>query len=213
MTFSGLDSAPQTISVSYTGANSLSTPNICDGFFVSSDEDVATVSSSGVVTPVGKGNCEITFYSYDAGRTSTTSVTVNSNPSLSGRIVAMDSPKYDTGTSPVAGAKITIGDTTVVTDENGEFKFDSVPASSKLTAVVTYETGVTRTVNITMQTDNKVLADIPIITVDYANDGYINAKDYACMKRSGASEEQFTRFDNFLSANGYATGFYPNLNL
>ncbi len=56
---------------------SLTTANIKTVTWVSSNTDVATVSSAGAVTPVRAGTATITCYTDDGGKTATCAVTVN----------------------------------------------------------------------------------------------------------------------------------------
>ena len=200
MEFEGKNASAKSISVSYT-LNSSSTTlygsGVQDGYFVSSDESVASVSSNGTVTPVGVGSCVITFYSYDGGLTGKIAVTVNGALSFSGRIVKMTdmSGSYSSG---VSGAVITIGELTATSDENGEFCIEGLEAGESSSAVITYESGVKRKVKISSVKGDITNAVIPIITIDYINDGYINAKDYGYIIKNNISEDEEI-FENFVS--------------
>ena len=64
---------------------------LTDAVFASSDETVATVSNSGLITAVGVGNAEITLTSAASGLSATASVTVTpAVPGLSGSVVDTD---------------------------------------------------------------------------------------------------------------------------
>lgn len=190
MNFASKDAPSQSISATYKGVTAVSSPSIKDCFYVSSDNNVATVSSNGTVSPVGKGNCVITAYSYDGGFTATTNVTVKANPSATGKVVMKSSPTLDTGSVPVEGAVVTIGDKSVTTGADGTFKIEDVVIGS--TATVSYKTGVTRTVEVKADMGN-----IPLVVCDMNNDGFINAKDYVYLMKSGANQNMFNQFDSF----------------
>lgn len=191
MTFDSKNASSQSVSsVSYKGRYNASSPNIQDCFYVSDNEDVAVVSSNGTVTPVGAGTCTITAYSYDGGFTDTIAVTVKANPSATGKVVMKSSPTLDTGSVPVEGAVVTIGDKSVTTGADGTFKIEDVVIGS--TATVTYKTGVTRTVEVKADMGN-----IPLVVCDMNNDGFINAKDYVYIIKSRNDQNLLNQFDAF----------------
>lgn len=206
ITFDGTNAPSQTISVTTKGATSYSRPNVTAGFFVSDDENVATVSQNGVVTPTGKGSCVITYYCYDNGVSASTSVKVTGNPDIYGRIVAMNSPLDDSGTVGVAGAIVSVNGVKVTTDDNGYFVVNGVSPSKTYKATIEYQYGVTRQVTIAIYDGDKHCADIPIIAVDYDRNGYINARDYVAMKQKGIDNR--ASLLAFLSASQYSTSTY-----
>ena len=197
--FEGKSSASKSITPSYTLTSSTSIygSGVQAGYFVSSDEKVATVSSGGSVTPVGVGNCVITFYSYDGGYTGKTSVTVNGSLSFSGRIVKM-TDKDGGYSSGVSGARITIGELSATSSSDGNFTLEGLEAGKSYTAVITYGSSVTRKVKISSVKNDITNAVIPIITIDYVKDGYINAKDFGYILNNNLSEEE-TIFENIFS--------------
>ncbi|MFR5876450.1 MAG: Ig-like domain-containing protein [Eubacterium sp.] len=211
MTFAGRSAEPQTITAKYSGSTAVSNPSVKAGFFVSSDESIAAVSDTGIVTPVAPGSCTITFYSYDGGYNAATAVTVNGNVNISGKVVMMSSPKIDDGDLPVNGAKVTVNGISAVTDEYGAFTLEDLEPNSTYSATVEYKNGVTRSVTLRTSGNDKIGLVIPIIAVDYVNDGVINAKDYAAIKRSGCSDEEMMIFKNFVSTQKYSTDFYNSL--
>lgn len=204
ITFDGVDASSQKITPSYKAT--ISSPNIQDGFFVSDDENVATVDASGNVTPTGKGSCVITFYSYDGGKAATTSVTVSGSPDVYGRIVAMNGPMDDKGTIGIEGATITMAGKTITTSADGSFVVPGVLANRTHNATINYKYGVTRRVSIVVGSGDKHCADIPIIAVDYDNNGYINARDYLVMKDLGIDNKAM--INEFLSPTQYTSSFY-----
>lgn len=213
MTFASRTAASQTITASYSGSTAISTPSVKAGFFVSSDESIATVSNDGVVTPAAPGSCTITFYSYDGGYTASTAVTVNGNVNFSGQVVMMASPKADTGEIPVNGAVVTVNGISDVTDENGAFTIEGLLPNASYEGTVEYENGVTRNITVITASNDKSGSVIPVIAVDYVNDGVINAKDYAAMKRSGCGEDELSIYRNFVSTQKYSSSFYGALEL
>lgn len=213
MTFESRTAAPQTITASYSGATAITTPSVKAGFYVSSDENIAVVSSDGVVTPVSPGNCTITFYSYDGGYTAATAVTVSGNINFSGKVVMMSSPAADVGEIPVSGAVVTVNGISASTDENGSFTIEGLAPDGVYEGTVEYQNGVTRNITVTASANDKRGAVIPIIAVDYVRDGVINAKDYAAMKRCGCSDEEMNIYRNFVSMQKYSSGFYNSLEL
>lgn len=207
LSFDTPSSSPANLAVSYKGATSITTPNICSGFYVSTNEKVASVNQVGVVTPKGKGSCEIIFYAYDGGFSATTSVTVKGLDTLSGRVVVMASPDVDYGEIPVQNAVVTIGSESALTDSNGYFTI-SVSDNSVNTAVISYDHGITR--NIDISNAGSDLGTIAIIACDGVKDGKINAKDYAYFMKNNASEEMLEIVKNFYGFNFYTTDFYDN---
>ncbi len=204
MTFDGVNASSQKITPSYKA--SISSPNIQDGFFESDDESVATVDASGNVTPVGKGSCVVTFYSYDGGKSAATNITVSGQPDIYGRVVAMNSPTDDAGTVGVANASVLLAGKTVKTADDGSFVMTGVSANTTYKATITYQYGVTRTVSIVVGSGDKHCADIPIIAVDYDKNGYINARDYLAMKKLGIDNKDM--FNEFLSPTKYTASSY-----
>lgn len=211
MSFDNRTSPAQTITVSYTGPTSITAPNINTGFFVSSDENVASVDSDGAVTPENPGNCIITFYSYDGGKTAETYVSVGGKVSLSGKVVMMISPEEDSGTIPVSDAVVTVGSQTAKTDSNGEFIVTDLDINSTYDGTVTHSNGVTRNIKVITANNDKTDVIIPIIAVDRVNDGIINVKDLAMLRRDNCSDEVVIIFRNFLSTRRYNSSFYNDL--
>lgn len=213
ISFDNRNSESQAITASYTGPTAITAPDIKDGFFVSSDKNIATVTKDGVVTPVSPGSCTITFYSYDGGHTASTSVTVGGSLNFSGQVVMMSAPNNDSGVLPVSGAVVTVGTQSAETNENGEFIISDLTSDSTYDGTVTYSNGITRNITVVTGSYDKSGAIIPIIAVDYVSDGYINAKDFARMKKSNCSDEEIEIFRNFISASSYSTSFYKDLEL
>lgn len=212
--FADRNDTARSISASYTLDHSSTTiygNGIKAGFFVSSNDRVAKVSENGVVTPVGVGSCAITFYSYDAGRTATTQVTVGGTANAYGRVVMMNAPNDDNGTIGVSGATVTIDGKTVTTDSNGNFTLQGLANGQQYKGEVTYANGIARSFWVRFNGDAYDVV-VPIIAVDYVNDGVINAKDYAKMKKAKASDEMLKNFQKFLSSKHYASSSYKTLN-
>lgn len=208
ITFDNPSSGSVSITPSYKGATSITTPNIKAGFFVSTNENVATVNrETGVVTPTGKGSCDIIFYAYDGGYSAVTSVTVNGLDAIIGRVVVMDSPDSDYGTIPVQGAVVKLGTSSVTTDENGDFRL-TVSDNSASTLTISYKYGVTRNIDISNSAAN--VGTIAIIACDAVNDGCINAKDYVYFARNGAGDEMLDNVNRFYSSRKYTSDFYNN---
>lgn len=210
LNFDNRNSAAQTISAKCSGTL---TPSVPYGFFVSSDKNIATVTNDGIVKPVSPGNCTITFYSYDGGHTATTAVTVGGNLNLSGKVVMMASPDEDSGNLPVNGAVVTVGTQSAETDEHGEFAINDLAPDSSYNGTVTYANGVTRNITVILRDSDKSGIVVPIIAVDYVNDGYINAKDYAQMNKLKCSDEEKEIFRNFISTENYSSSSYNSLTL
>lgn len=209
LTFDSAQAPSKTITPSYSGSSA----NVKDGFFVSNDESVATVTRNGVVTPVSKGTCKIVFYSYDGGLSATADVTVNGPDfvAVSGKVVAMDTYSNDSGTIPLDGATVTIGDKAATTSTDGSFVIGGLNPSKTYNATVEYKYGITRTVTITVGTGDKQCANIPIIAVDYDKNGYINARDYLVMKKLGIDNKKM--FSEFYSPNPYTDTTYFEMSL
>lgn len=213
ISFASRTDSTKTITPSYTLSHSSTTlygSGIKAGFFVSSDERVAKVSDSGIVTPVGPGSCVITFYSYDAGRTATTNVTVGGTANLYGKVVAMNSPTDDSGSIGVSGATVTVGGISIITNEYGDFTLQGITVGSTVSGTVTYSNGVTRSFTVTANGDVYDIV-IPIIAVDYVNDGIINAKDYGAMKKNQASDEMLNIFKSFVGSQRYSSSTYNEI--
>lgn len=208
LSFDTPSSPSANITASYKGSTSISTPNIKAGFYVSTNEKVASVNNVGTVTPKGKGSCEIIFYAYDGGAQASTSVTVNALDTVSGRIVAMISPEADYGEMGVENAVVTIGEDYATTDSNGYFTV-SISDNTVNTAVITYSHGITR--NIDISNAGADLGAIPIVACDGIKDGRINAKDYAYFMKNNASEEMLQIVNNFYGFSIYTQDFYDNL--
>ena len=208
LSFDTPSSPSANITASYKGSTSISTPNIKAGFYVSTNEKVASVNNVGTVTPKGKGSCEIIFYAYDGGAQASTSVTVNALDTISGRIVAMISPEADYGEMGVENAVVTIGEDYATTDSNGYFTV-SISDNTVNTAVITYSHGITRNIDISNATAD--LGAIPIVACDGIKDGKINAKDYAYFMKNNASEEMLQIVNNFYGFSIYTQDFYDNL--
>ena len=207
MSFDTPSSPSANISASYKGSTSISTPNIKAGFFVSTNENVASVNNVGTVTPKGKGSCEIIFYAYDGGAQASTSVTVKALDTVSGRIVAMISPDADYGEIGVENSVVTIGNDFATTDSNGYFTI-SISDNSVNTAVITYSHGITRNIDITNAGAD--IGTIAIVACDGVKDGKINAKDYAYFMKNNASDDMLQIVNNFYGFRVYTTDFYDN---
>lgn len=208
LSFDTPSSPSANITASYKGSTSISTPNIKAGFYVSTNEKVASVNNVGTVTPKGKGSCEIIFYAYDGGAQASTSVTVNALDTVSGRIVAMISPEADYGEMGVENAVVTIGEDYATTDSSGYFTV-SISDNTVNTAVITYSHGITRNIDISNAAAD--LGAIPIVACDGIKDGKINAKDYAYFMKNNASEEMLQIVNNFYGFSIYTQDFYDNL--
>lgn len=207
LSFDTPSSPSANISASYKGSTSISTPNIKSGFFVSTNENVASVNNVGTVTPKGKGSCEIIFYAYDGGAQASTSVTVKALDTVCGRIVAMISPDADYGEIGVENAVVTIGNDSATTDSNGCFTI-SISDNSVNTAVITYSHGITRNIDITNAGAD--IGTIAIVACDGVKDGKINAKDYAYFMKNNASDDMLQIVNNFYGFRVYTTDFYDN---
>lgn len=201
MTFASPNSPSQTITPTFTNTSSTRKANITVGVYMCSDERVAKVNQYGVVTPVGKGSCTITCYSYDGEKNATTSVTVNGNPTITGKVVLMASPNNDSGTVGLEGAVVTVGTKSAVTSSDGSFVIEDVEASN--TATVSYKYGITRTVHIS----NSSLGNIAIVACDTNHDGYINAKDYVRLRKDN-NENLLTQFNEFYGSAKYSSNLY-----
>jgi hypothetical protein len=116
-----------------------------------------------------------------------------------------DAQKTVVGTTPI--------DTTIVIDGN-EYKTENGSVTVSLTEFKNYS--VTASVSGTFPTTQKVAihegatqVTIPVVALDMNGDGYVNAKDYAFIKRNVTNAEQKkylnSIFDNFLG--------YPDIDM
>ena len=122
--------------------------------------------------------CSHCGYSFETDFTHRTGVLVT------GRVLFMESPDgAHPSNIPVQSAVFSVGEQNItMTDENGEFEFYVEPGDEKLRLYT--EFSVDRTFDITADSNMEMnLGDICLINFDYINDGYINAKDFASLKK------------------------------
>ena len=122
--------------------------------------------------------CSHCGYSFETDFTDRTGVLVT------GRVLLMESPDgAHPSNIPVQSAIFSVGEQNItMTDENGEFEFYVEPCDEKLRLYT--EFSVDRTFDITADSNMEMnLGDICLINFDYINDGYINAKDFASLKK------------------------------
>ncbi|HIY33814.1 MAG TPA: leucine-rich repeat protein [Candidatus Eubacterium faecigallinarum] len=122
--------------------------------------------------------CSHCGYSFETDFTDRTGVLVT------GRVLLMESPDgAHPSNIPVQSAVFSVGEQNItMTDENGEFEFYVEPGDEKLRLYT--EFSVDRTFDITADSNMEMnLGDICLINFDYINDGYINAKDFASLKK------------------------------
>ncbi|MGN1328854.1 MAG: hypothetical protein ACI4V4_04045 [Eubacterium sp.] len=122
----------------------------------------------------------------------------------------------DLAGSPVENAQI-ISSTSIVvaeTDSEGVFSFYSTTGKNDYT--VDAENALARKVYITTSsTENKDYSDTPIAicTCEFLNDGVINAKDFALMKKSVSEEEFENQQKQFSKAINFTQQDYPELSI
>ena len=109
---------------------------------------------------------------------------------LSGRIVLAESPLYESENDyPVSFAELFSGDEKVgECDENGEFEIYVTADTNSITLHTSCSADRIIAVNAN-EFNEEYFGDIPLVNFDFCRDGYINAKDYAVIKRYFGSYE------------------------
>lgn len=207
MNFEAVNSPSQKITHSFTLSNRESAATygsgIKEGYYVSSNENVAKVDNDGNVTPVSAGSCTVSFISYDGGHRAETAVTVDNCIIFTGKIVVQQGPKEDFGAIPVSDATVNINGSEAVTNSNGQFTLLVRKTDFPLNGSVVSDHCITR--EFTIYASNAYYFVIPVVAVDYVNDGVINAKDYAFMIRNGASQDMIDIYKKFINYGKFST--------
>lgn len=135
-------------------------------------------------------------------------IVTNARYKVTGKVV-------DLTKRPVENAQIISANTVIAeTNEDGIFSFYSTAGKTDYT--VTADNTLSRKVYITTSSlENKDYSNTPITvcTCEFSQDGIINAKDFAIMKKTLGEEEFANRQKQFSKAINFTQQDYPELNL